>query len=67
MMLIIWFYIDITFHFVGDEQYFSLAPDPMESSVNSNFSLASGRSGSTVTSKIKNMHTPYHMHFVDWL
>lgn len=58
MMLIIWFNIDITFLFVGDEQYFSLAPDQMESSVNSNFSLASGRSGSTVTSKKRNIHTP---------
>lgn len=40
---------DIMTHSIGDEQYFSLAPDQMESSVNSNFSLASGRSGSTVT------------------
>ncbi|XP_062621343.1 autophagy-related protein 2 homolog B-like, partial [Saccostrea cucullata] len=43
---------DIMTHSIGEEQYFSLAPDQMrdmESSINSNFSTASGRSGSTVT------------------
>ncbi|XP_022329168.2 autophagy-related protein 2 homolog B-like [Crassostrea virginica] len=43
---------DVMTHSFGEEQYFSLAPEQMkdmESSINSNFSLASGRSGSTVT------------------